>query len=69
LIGNQSAFFFTHPRPLPRGGVTERREGKKIKNGKMTYYDYDEGPQLDLLQVILGFVLGMMVCGLISIMT
>jgi hypothetical protein len=49
--------------------VTERREGKKIKNGKMTYYDYDEGPQLDLLQVILGFVLGLMVCGLISIMT
>jgi hypothetical protein len=32
----------------------------------MEYYDYDEGPQLDLLQVIMGFVLGIVVCAVIS---
>lgn len=31
--------------------------------------DYDEEPRLDLLQVLLGFALGAVVCGLINLIT
>lgn len=31
------------------------------------FNDYDEDPHLDFLQVLMGFLLGMMACGLISI--
>ena len=33
----------------------------------MRYEDYDEDPGLDLLQVIMGFLLGLVVCGIISL--
>lgn len=34
----------------------------------MTMYDYDEGPQLDWFQLLMGFALGAAVCGVLSIL-
>ena len=48
------------------GNKSHGKHGNSRKR-RMDMYDYDEEPGLNILQVLMGFLLGMIVCGVISL--